>query len=46
MSGPYLFIIFLNDLDVKIGAEPAIIKCADDCTIVEPVMKGHDFSPD
>ena len=46
MSGPFLFIIFLNDLDVKIGTEPAIIKCADDCTIVAPVMKGHDFSPD
>ena len=27
VSGPYLFIIFLNDLDVKIGAEPAIIMC-------------------
>ena len=27
-------------------AEPAIIKCADDCTIVAPVMKGHDFSLD
>ena len=46
VSGPYLFIIFLNDLDVKIGAEPASIKCADDCTILAPVMKGHDFSPD
>ena len=46
VSGPYLFIIFLNDLDVQIGAEQAIIKCADDCTIVAPVMKGHDFSPD
>ena len=46
VSGPYLFIIFLNDLDVKIGAEPAIIKCADDCTVAAPVMKGHDFSPD
>ena len=46
VNGPYLFIIFLNDLDVQIGAEQAIIKCADDCTIVAPVMKGHDFSPD
>ena len=46
VSVPYLFIIFLNDLVVKIGAEPAIIMCR--CLhplLRRPVMKGHDFSP-
>ena len=40
MSGPYLFNVFLNDLDIKLGSTPALFKYADDSTIVAPVWKG------
>jgi len=37
VSGPYLFNIFLNDLEVKLGNEALGFKYADDCTIIAPV---------
>ena len=40
MSGPYLFNVFLNNLEIKIGSTPALSKYADDSTIVTPVWKG------
>ena len=40
MSGPYLFNVFLNDLEIKLGSTPALFKYADDSTIVAPVWKG------
>ena len=35
VSGPYLFSIYLNDLEISIGED------ADDCTIVVPVFKNN-----
>ena len=47
MSGPYLFNVFLNDLEIKLGSTPAVFKYADDSTIVAPVWKGgSDTSSD
>ena len=37
VSGPYLFNVFLNDLEIKQGSTPALFKYADDSTIVAPV---------
>ena len=39
MSGPYLFFVFLDDLEIKLGSTPALVKYADDSTIVAPVWK-------
>ena len=30
VSGPYLFNVFLNDLEIKLGSTPALFKYADD----------------
>ena len=38
VSGPYLFNIFLNDLEIKLGNETLGFKYADDCTIIAPVF--------
>ena len=46
VSGPYLFNIFLNDLEVKIDTEAVGFKYADDCTIIAPVLKDHDYASD
>ena len=47
MSGPYLFNVFRNDLEIKLGSTPALFKYADDSTIVAPVWKGgSDTSSD
>ena len=46
VSGPHLFNIFINDLDLKIGTEPANVNYAEDCTIVAPVMRNYDHAPD
>ena len=40
VSGPYLFNVFLNDLEIKLGSTPALFKYADDSTILAPVWKG------
>ena len=40
MSGPYLFNVFLNDLEIKLGSTPALFKYADYSTIVPPVWQG------
>ena len=40
MSGPYLFNVFLNDLEINLRSTPALFKYADDSTIVVPVWKG------
>ena len=47
MSGPYLFNVFLNDLEIKLGSTPALFEYADDSTIVAPVLiGGSDTSND
>ena len=47
VSGPYLFNVFLIDLEIKLGSTPALFKYADDSTIVAPVWKGgSDTSSD
>ena len=37
VSGPYLFNIFLNDLEISHNNAPALFKYADDYTMVSPV---------
>ncbi len=37
VSGPYLFNIFLNDLEVDIDGENVYFKYADDSNIIVPV---------
>ena len=45
--GPYLFNIFLNDLEVDIDGENALFKYADDSNIIVPVWSdGPDTSTD
>ena len=39
VSGPYLFNIFLNDLEVDIDGEKALFKYADDSNIIVPVWR-------
>ena len=46
VSGPYLFNIFLNDLEIKLGNEKLGFKYADDCTIIAPVYDNIDHSAD
>ena len=40
VSAPYLFNLFLNDLEIKLSSTPALFKYADGSTIVAPVWKG------
>ena len=44
MSGPYLFNVFLNDLDIKLGLTSALFKYKNDSTIVAPVWKGGSYT--
>ena len=44
VSGPYLFNIFLNDLNITLGNHDALFKYADDSTIIAPVWKEVDYS--
>ena len=37
MRGPYLFNVFLNDLEIKVGSTLALFKYADDSSIVAPL---------
>ena len=46
VSGPYLFNIFLNDLEIKLGNETLGFKYADDCTIIATVYYYKDHSVD
>ena len=43
---PYLFNVFLNDLEVFMNDTPVLFKYADDSTIVTPVWKNSDTSAD
>ena len=43
VSGPYLFNVFLNDLEIKLGSTPALFEYADDSTIVAPVLIGGEW---
>ena len=38
-SAPYLFNIFLNDLNITLGNHDALFKDSDDSTIITPVWK-------
>ena len=44
VSGPYLFNIFLNNLNITLGNHDALFKYADDSTIIAPVWKEVDYS--
>ena len=44
VSGPHLFNIFLNDLNITLGNHDALFKYADDSTIIAPVWKEVDQS--
>ena len=46
VSGPYLFNIFLNDLEIFLNGCPVLFKYADDSTIVSPITKNLDPSAD
>ena len=46
VSGPYLFNIFLNDLEIKLGNETLGFEYADDCAIIAPVYDNIDHSAD
>ena len=36
VSGPYLFNVFINDLEINLEGRPALFKYADDSTIIAP----------
>ena len=44
VSGPHLFNIFLNDLEITYDGFPGLFKYADDSTIVAPVLGNTDSS--
>ena len=44
VSGPYLFNIFLNNLEIKNGSTTCLYKYADDSTIIAPVWRDIDCS--
>ena len=44
VSGPHLFKIFLNDLEITYDGFPALFKYADDSTIVAPALGNTDTS--
>ena len=46
MSGPHLFTIFLNDLEISLNGKDILFKYADDTSIVSPVWKEQDNSVD
>ena len=42
VSGPYLFSIFINDLEISIDNHPALFKYTDDSTLIVPIWSnGH-----
>ena len=46
VSEPYLFNIFLNDLETQLNGIQSLFKYADDSNIVAPVWKNYDSSAD
>ena len=46
VSGPHLFTIFLNDLEISLNGKDILFKYADDTSIVSPVWKEQDNSVD
>ena len=46
VSGPYLFNIFLNDLEIFFNGCPVLFKYADDSTILSPITSDRDPSAD
>ena len=46
MSGPHLFTIFLNDLEISLNGKDILFKYADDTTIVSLVWKEQDNAVD
>ena len=44
VSGPYLFNVFLNDLNTFYNDVPALFKYADDSTIIAPASSNSDPS--
>ena len=37
VSGPYLFNVFINDLEINLKGRPALLEYADDSTIIVPL---------
>ena len=46
VSGPYLFNIFINDLELEIDGNPALFKYADDSNIAIPIWKNKTSRTD
>ena len=44
VSGPYLFNIFLNDLEIFFHGCPVLFKYSDDSTIVSPITRNRFIS--
>ena len=44
VSGPYLFRIFINVLEISIDNHPALFKYADDSTLIVPVWSNGQLS--
>ena len=44
VSAPYLFNIFLHDLNITLDNHDALFKYADDSTFIAPVWKEVDYS--
>jgi hypothetical protein len=43
VSGPHLFNIFLNDLEIQLVTTYDLFKYADDANIISPVWKEHSW---
>ena len=46
VSGPYLFNIFINDLEISIDNHPALFKDTDDSTLIVPVWSNGHYRTD
>ena len=44
VSGPYLFNVFINDLEINLEGHPALFKYADDSTIILSSLFGETAS--
>ena len=44
VSGPYLFNIFINDLELEDHEETSLTKYADDSTILSIISKGYQIN--
>ena len=46
VSGPYLYNVFMNDLELDLDGRPALFKYVDDSNAIVPVMKNNECRTD